>query len=49
MEHLKDHPEAVTAAQKRVDEASEEAYRLALDAIYDMAIQKALMERSKRG
>jgi hypothetical protein len=35
-------------AQKRVDEASKEAAQLALDAMFDTALQTALLVRSRR-
>ena len=40
--------EQMIAAQKRVDAASDEACSLALDSIFDRALQHALLVRSMR-
>lgn len=40
--------EDLKAAQQRIDAASPETFQLALDAMYDMALQYALVKRSMR-
>ena len=41
-------PERAEKAQKRIDEAADEAFSLALDCIFDMALQQALVRRNRR-
>jgi hypothetical protein len=46
--HLVNDPERMKAAQETVDAASEEAVELAMSAIFDLAIQWAVVQRSSR-
>jgi len=48
MEPYKIDEDRMKAAQERIDAASPEAFQLALDSMYDMAIQQALVHRAMR-